>query len=123
MEKQTKITYVLSGLTILSVILHNAIFGFLKTEEPVFFILTLVFGFGFTISVIYDVILVLKKRGPKDLWKLGFLGFVGLLGLIPGLNIGFFGLFGFFGFFGAKRWKDMNNIKQPLSNNIEDLIK
>ena len=100
MEKQTKITYILFGLTILSVILHNAIFGFLKMEEPVFFILTFVFGFGFFILVIYDVILVLRKREPKDLWKLGFLGFVGLLGLVPGLNAGFFG---FFGFFGAKR--------------------
>lgn len=105
MEKQTKITYVLFGLTILSAILHNAIFWFLKMEEPVFFVLTLVFGLGFALSVVYDVVLVLRKREPKDLWKLGFLGLFGLLGLVPRFDIGFFG---FFGFLGAKRWKEKN---------------
>ena len=108
MEKQTKITYILFGLAAISVILHNAISAYLKTEEPVFFTLTSIFLLGFVISVIYDVILVLRKRQPKDLWKLGFLGIFGLLGLIPGFNAGFYGFFGFFGFFGAKAWKKKN---------------
>ncbi|MCX6759385.1 MAG: hypothetical protein NT012_02380 [Candidatus Nealsonbacteria bacterium] len=103
MEKQTKITYLLFGLTILSVILHNAISAFFEIEEPVFFILALVFALGFAISVIYNLISYIKKGEPKDLWKLGFLGLFGLCGLIG--SLGLYGFFGFFGFFGAKGWK------------------
>lgn len=103
MEKQTKIIYILVGLSILSVILHNAFYGLFKIEEPVFFILTFVFAISFVVFVIYSTISYFKKGEPKDLWKLGFLGLLGLLGLVA--TPGFYGFFGFFGFFGAKRWK------------------
>lgn len=107
MEKQTKITYILFGSAILSIILYNAIYGIFKIEEPVFFILALVFLLLFVISVIYNTISYIKKDEPKDLWKLGWIGLFGLLGLVgsPGL----YGFFGFFGFFGAKRWKQVKN--------------
>ena len=103
MEKQVKIIYILVGLSILSVILHNAIYGLFKTEEPVFFVLTFVFAISFVVSVIYSTIFYFRKGEPKDLWKLGFLGLFGLIGLIT--SPGLYGFFGFFGFFGAKRWE------------------
>ena len=107
MEKQTKIIYILVGLSILSVILHNAFYGLFKIEEPVFFVLTFVFAISFVISVIYSTISYFRKGEPKDLWKLGFLGLLGLLGLIA--TPGFYGLFGFLGFFGARSWKGTKN--------------
>ena len=100
MTKQTKITYILIGLSTLFVILHNAFYGFFKIEEPVFFTLTFIFAISFIISVIYNTISYFRKGEPKDLWKLGFLGLLGLLGLIT--TPGFYGFFGFFGFFGAR---------------------
>jgi len=103
MEKQIKITYILAGLSILSVILHNAIYGLFKIEEPVFFVLTFVFAISFVVSVIYSTISYFRKVEPKVLWKLGFLGLLGLLGLFA--TPGFYGFFGFFGFFGARGWK------------------
>ena len=107
MEKQTKITYILLGLAVLSAIVHNAFYGVFKIEEPVFFFLTLVFVFGFVISVVFNTFSYIRKGEPKDLWKLGFLGLLGLLGLVA--TPGFYGLFGFFGFFGARSWKRVKN--------------
>ena len=103
MTKQIKIIYILVGLSVFSVILHNAIYGIFKIEEPVFFILTFVFAIFFVASVIYNTISYFRKREPKDLWKLGFLGLLGLLGLVA--TPGFYGFFGFFGFFGARSRK------------------
>jgi len=108
MEKQTKITYILVGLSVLSVILHNAFYGLFKIEEPVFFILTFVFAISFVISVIYYTISYIKKGEPRDLWKIGFLGLFGLIGLIA--SPGFYGLFGLFGFFGARSWKRIKKV-------------
>lgn len=105
MEKQTKTTYTLFGLTIISIIVHNLIYGLFELEEPVFFLLTFFFLFGFIVSVLYNAFIYIKRREPQDLWKLGFLGLFGLIGLIPGFDCGFFGFLGFFGFFGAKKWK------------------
>ncbi len=104
MEKQTKIIYLLFGLSILSVVLHNAFYGLFQIEEPVFFILTFVFTLGFIISVIYNTITHVKRGEPEDLWKLGWLGLFGLIGFFT--SPGFYGLFGLLGFFGAKggRW-------------------
>jgi len=107
MEKQTKIIYILVGLSILSVILHNAFYGLFEIEEPVFFILTFVFAISFVISVIYSTISYFRKGEPKDLWKLGFLGLLGLLGLVA--TPGFYGFFGFLGFFGARSWRGTKN--------------
>jgi hypothetical protein len=102
MEKQTKITYILFGLVVFSILLHNAFYGLFKIEEPVFFTLTFVFVLGLVVSVIYNTIIHIKRGEPKDLWKLGWIGLFGLVGLIPGVSYGFFGFFVFFGFFGAK---------------------
>jgi len=104
-----KKTYLLFGLAIASVILHNAFYGIFNKEEPVFFILAIGLFFAFVISVIYNTISYLRKREPKDLWKLGWLGLFGLSGLMPGFNYGLFGFFGFFGFFGARDWKRLKN--------------
>ena len=109
MEKQIKITYLLFGLTILSIIFHNALYGLFEIEERVFFALTFGFTFGFAISVINNTFTYIKKGEPKDLWKLGWMGLVGLIGLIPGFSYGFFGFFGFFGFCGAKKWKKIKS--------------
>lgn len=109
MEKQTKITYILVGLSVLSIILHNAFYELFKIEEAVFFVLTFVFAISFVVSVIYSTISYFKKGEPKDLWKLGWIGFLGLLRLIPSLTYGFLGFFGFFGFFGARSWKGIKN--------------
>jgi len=103
MEKQTKITYLLLGLTILFIILHNAFSAFFSMEEPISFILALVLALGFAISVIYNLINYARKGEPKDLWKLGWIGLFGLLGLVG--SAGLYGFFGFLGFFGAKGWK------------------
>lgn len=107
MEKQTKITYLLFGLTILSIILHNAFYGLFEIEERVFFSLTFAFIFGFVISVVNNTFTYIRKGEPKDLWKIGFLGLLGLIGLFPQFSPGFFGLFGLFGFFGAKSWRQV----------------
>jgi len=57
MKKQTKISYLLFGLTAFSFILHNAIFAVFKIEEPVFFILTFLFGLGWVILIIRNAII------------------------------------------------------------------
>ena len=103
MEKQTKITYLLLGLTILFIILHNTFSAFFNMEEPISFILAFVLVLGFAISVIYSLINYARKGEPKDLWKLGWIGLFGLLGLVG--STGLYGFFGFLGFFGAKGWK------------------
>lgn len=103
MEKQTKITYLLFGLLMLSIIAHNAFYGIFKVEEPVFFGLTFAFAFGFTISVVQNIFSYMHKGEPKDLWKLGWIGLFGLLGLVG--STGLYGFFGFFGFFSARDWK------------------
>jgi len=108
MTKQTKIIYTLFGLSILSVVLHNAISAYFKIEEPVFFILTFAFLLSFVISVIYSTISYFRKGEPRDLWKIGFLGLFGLIGLIA--SPGFYGLFGLFGFFGARSWKRIKKV-------------
>ncbi|PJE50747.1 MAG: hypothetical protein COV29_03375 [Candidatus Yanofskybacteria bacterium CG10_big_fil_rev_8_21_14_0_10_36_16] len=96
LDHVTKI-YTLFGLAVLSAVLHNAVYAFSGTEEPVFFILALIFVLAFTMAVIHEIILIIEKRAPANTWKLGFLGFFGLVGLIPSFGSGFLGFFGFFG--------------------------
>ncbi|HUV71446.1 MAG TPA: hypothetical protein VMW25_00410 [Clostridia bacterium] len=62
MKKPAKIIFLLFGLTLLSVVLHNAISALFKIEEPVFFLLTFVFALGFVIAFIYNVIAYIKKN-------------------------------------------------------------
>lgn len=100
-----KKSYLLFSLATLSIILHNAFYGLFKIEEPVFFVLTFAFIFGFAVSVTINTISYIRKGEPKDLWKIGFIGLFGLIGLLPQFSPGFFGLFGLFGFFGARSWK------------------
>ena len=103
MSKPIKIIYILFGLAVVSAILHNAVYGIFKIEEPVFFMLAIVAFLAFCVSVIYHTIRYLMKQKPKDIWKLGFLGLFGLIGIIPSFGPSFYGFFGFFGFFGAKK--------------------
>jgi len=103
MGKQTKISFLLLGLAVLSAVLHNAVFGLFGVEEPVFFSLTLLLFLGFLVSLSYNIITYIRKGKPKDLWKLGWLGLLGLVGLLPGFGPGFYGLYGFFGFFGLRK--------------------
>lgn len=103
MEKQTKISCWLFSLVLLLSILHNAVFGLFRIEEPVFFILALMFAFGFAVSVIYNTATYIKKGRPRDLWKIGFIGLFGLIGLWPKFGAGFYGFFAFFAFFGLKK--------------------
>lgn len=107
MEKQTKTTYILFGLVILSIIVHNVLYGLFKIEEPASFILVFPFTFGFALSVIQNTINYIRKGEPSDLWKLGWIGLFGLLGLVG--STGLYGFFGFFGFFGAKGWKKIKS--------------
>jgi len=65
MKKQTKITYILFGLTVISLILHNAIYRIFKIEEPVFFILTFVFALAFVVSGIYNILNIIGSRKNK----------------------------------------------------------
>jgi len=106
MTKRIILCYVLIALAVLSVVLHNALSAAQKSEDALFFLLTLVFTIGFVASVLYCTINYMKKGQPEDLWKLGWIGLLGLLGLVPQLTYGLFGFFGFFGFFGARSWKN-----------------
>ena len=105
MTKRIMLCYILIVLSAVSAILHNVLSAALNTEEAVFFILTLVFTFGFVASVLYNTISYIRKGEPADLWKLGWIGLLGLLGLVPQFTFGLFGFFGFFGFFGARGWR------------------
>jgi len=109
MQKQTKTTYILLGLVILSVFVHNALYGFFKIEEPVSFILVFLFTLGFVLSVVQNTINYIRKGEPGDLWKLGWIGLFGLLGLVG--SAGLYGFFGFFGFFGTRGWKKIKSNK------------
>ncbi|MFC1612323.1 hypothetical protein ACFL29_00535 [Patescibacteria group bacterium] len=102
MQKETKITYWLFGLSIFFVIFHNLLSGLIKAEEAVSFLWAIAFIAAFIISVIYNTTLYITKGKPVDIYKLGFLGLLGLIGLIPQFGPGLFGFFGFFGFFGAR---------------------
>ena len=104
MEKATKTTYILFGLAVGFSIWHNVLYGLSLVEEPVSFILSLLFLLGFIVLLVYNTISFVQKREPKDLWKLGWLGIFGLIGLLPNFKDGFFGFFGFFAFLGARDW-------------------
>lgn len=61
MEKHVKISLIISGSTlgllVVSILLHNTISGFSGTEEPVFFLLSLLLGIlVLPASVIYLII-------------------------------------------------------------------
>lgn len=105
MFKKIKSVYIFLTLTVLSVVLHNAVFAVLGLEEAFFFILTLVFFGLFVASIVLITLNYIKFKKPKDIYKLGWLGLFGLLGILPGFNYGLFGFFGFFGYFGLKSGK------------------
>ena len=105
MEKPTKTTYILFGLVVLSVVVHNALYGLFRIEDPISFILVFTFAFGFALSIVQNTINYIRKGEPEDLWRLGWIGLFGLLGLVG--STGLYGFFGFFGFFGAKGKKKL----------------
>jgi hypothetical protein len=53
-------------LIVLSILLHNLIYGLFRIEEPVFFLLTFIFGLGFLTSIILSVIKKVKKWRSGD---------------------------------------------------------
>ena len=99
MEKQTKITFILFVITVVSAFVHNIFYMIFRFEEPIFFSLTIAGALAFAGSVVYNIILYRTRGKPEDIWKLGFLGLVGLLGLIPEFT-GFFGFLAFLVFLG-----------------------
>jgi len=103
MKKAIKITYLLFASTIISIILHNAIFGVFQIEEAFFFILSLLLALAFLLSVLYNLYTYIRHRKPKDIWKLGFIGLFALIAVIPGFPYSLFGFFAFFAFFGLKK--------------------
>lgn len=103
MEKQTKLSYYLLGLSIISSVLHNVVYGLFGIEEAIFFSLTLLLALAFIISIFYNIFTYIKNGKPKDLWKLGWLGLLGLIGFLSNFGPGFYGLYGFFGFFGLRK--------------------
>lgn len=62
MSKYIKKPLIFLGAAVVSVILHNLIYGLFEFEEPVFFMLAFIFAFGFVITVIYNLIKYLKTR-------------------------------------------------------------
>ncbi len=62
MKKFVKYNYWILAFAIASVILHNVISALLKTEEPVFFMLTFVFLAAFIVSLVYNIIYLQAKR-------------------------------------------------------------
>ncbi|GBE16451.1 hypothetical protein BMS3Abin15_00267 [bacterium BMS3Abin15] len=61
MKKRTKISFWLLGLFVASTITHNIIYGVFKFEEPIFFILSLIFALGFMILFAYNIVIYLKE--------------------------------------------------------------
>jgi hypothetical protein len=59
------ISFLLFGFAVFSAVLHNLIFALFKYEEPVFFILTLVFLLATIISVFYSIVKGLIKKKEK----------------------------------------------------------
>jgi len=56
MEKKIKILLLLFISIIISAILHNAVYAIFNFEEPVFFILTLLFTLAFVIFLVYLIV-------------------------------------------------------------------
>ncbi len=102
MEKQTKITYILLGLSVFSVLFHNLIYTEFGVQEPVFFFVACVAALAFLVSVGGDLFLYSRKGRPKDIWKLGYIGLIGVLGGVTGV-LAFTAFFAFFAFFGFKK--------------------
>ena len=100
-----KKVYLLFGLAVLSAILHNLFYAIFKMEEGIFFILTLVFFFGFWAYLIAVVFRYLRSGQPKDIWKLGWFGLLGLYGFSSDFNHGFAIFLVFTLFFLAKHQK------------------
>jgi hypothetical protein len=103
MKAGVKRTYILFGLFIFLSLLHNLMYSLFPTEGGVFFVLGLVTGILFILSMVYTIFICLNGKDAGELWPLGWLGLVGLVGFIPQFGPLFFGLYGFFGFFGLKR--------------------
>ena len=102
MKKEVRRTYILIGLFLLFVLLHNFVSAVLDIEEVIFFLCGLLSGVLFILSVLYTTLLYIRQHRPQDLWTLGWLGLLGLVGFLPNFGPMFFGLYGFFGYFGLK---------------------
>jgi len=89
MEKATKIAISLFAAFVIFAILHNAMYGLFGTEEPVFFILALVSGFGFIVSTIYAIIIGIK-HGKKKPNKITLMYVFAISSLVTGLLLNYF---------------------------------
>lgn len=99
MEKTTKITFSLFAAALVSMVIHNTLYGIWRLEEPVFFLLSLTLFLGFVVSVVWNLVTYKRYGWPKEIWKVGFIGAFGILGVIPGLGANFFAFFVLFGLF------------------------
>lgn len=89
MQQQTKTAFGLVVAWIVAVLLHNVLTGLLGFEEPLFFILSFLIAFVFSIYFLYWTGIYLKDGKPNDWWQLGWLGLIGFLGLLPRIPDGF----------------------------------
>jgi hypothetical protein len=86
LQNHSKIVYYLFFGALVSMILHNGIYALFGFEEGIFFILTLLCGFGaFGYSMYLLVLKILKKN--IVVWQIGWLGIVLLVFfLVIGVN-------------------------------------
>ncbi len=103
MTKRIKLVYLSFFGSLVSLLIHNLLYGVTKVEEWFFLGVTFLFIIAFVVILFYSVMEFVIDKEPVDLWKVGFLGIFGLIGMIPGFSIGF-GFFVFFVLFGTRNY-------------------
>ena len=98
-EKMTRLSFILFSAALVSLTIHNALYGIWRVEEALFSLLAITLFVAFLVSVIWNIVTFLRFGWPTDIWKVGFIGVFGLMGLIPNLGCNFFAFFVLFGLF------------------------
>jgi hypothetical protein len=65
MKKQMKTLFLFFALFIICAFLHNAIWGLFRIEEPVFFVLALMFFVALIVSIFYNLGVWVRKTKKK----------------------------------------------------------
>jgi hypothetical protein len=98
-EKMTRLSFILFSAALVSLTIHNALYGIWRVEEAVFSLLALTLFVAFLVSVMWNIVTFLRFGWPADIWKIGFIGAFGLIGLVPDIGCNFFAFFVLFGLF------------------------